>query len=397
MLYNSVMNLQSLKSNLIKFIDTSQDQFWEVSTFLFDNPEVAFHEEHACKYLTNNLREQGFDVELGVGGLNTAFRASIGNSAPTIAILAEYDALPGLGHACGHNLIAASALAAGIALSRLTDRPPGQIQIIGTPAEEGGGGKIILAKAGIFEEVHAAMMFHPASKNLVNRGSLASAKLVLDYFGKASHAAAAPEDGVNALDALLLTFNNIHAIRQTLSPRDRIAGIITHGGEACNIIPAYTSAIFSIRSTTARRRDYLIQRVIACAQAGADAISCRLESKISPGYAEIIPNPVLAHLFAENLTVLGRTVSEPDSNERMGSTDMGDLSHLLPCIHPYLETVPLNVAGHTEAFRDLCLSEPARAAMLDAAKALAMTTLDLLANPDYLSQARDEFEANQAE
>jgi amidohydrolase len=393
MLYNIFMQTSPQKAKLIGFVDTHAVVIWEIATFLFEHPETAFHEYLACDYLTNKLIADGFSVEKAIGGLDTAFRAMIGEPGLVVAILAEYDALPGLGHACGHNMIAASAIGAGLALSKLTDRPAGQLQIIGTPAEEGGGGKITLAQNGVFDAVQAALMFHPASKNMVTRGSLASSRLVLEFFGKASHAAAAPEEGINALDALLLAFNNINAIRPTLSPRDRIAGIVTQGGEACNIIPAYTSAKFSIRSVTARRRDQLIQRVIVCAQAGADALGCQLKTHISPGYAEIIPNPVLAELFTNNLTALGRIISEADPYERMGSTDMGDLSHIIPCIHPYLETVPATVAGHTQEFADLCLSQPARTATLDAAKALAMTVYDLLANPEYITQARLALDA----
>ncbi len=377
----------SQKSAIIPYIDAHEDEIWEIATYIFQHPETAFNEHIASEYLAKKLLDKGFSVENGIGGLQTAFRGTLGENKPVIAILAEYDALPGLGHACGHNLIAASAIGAGLALKHINNRPPGQVQIIGTPAEEGGGGKIKLAEAGIFNSVQAAMMFHPADKNMVNRPSLASSKLVIEFYGKASHAAAAPQDGINALDALLLSFNNINAIRQTLAPKDRIAGIILSGGEACNIIPAYTSAKFSIRSSTARRRDQLIQKVISCAQAGADTIGCQLKTQIYPGYKEIIPNPVLAELFSKNLNALERVVSEPTPDERMGSTDMGDLSHLIPCIHPYLATVPSSVTLHSQGFVDLCLSEAARKAVLDAAKALAMTAWDLLAFPDYLAKA----------
>lgn len=383
----------SQKNDLIRYIDAHEDDIWDIATYLFQHPEVAFLEHQACNYLSNKLLGDGFQVENGIGGVETAFRGITGESTPVIAILAEYDALPGLGHACGHNLIAASAIGAGLALNHLDNRPLGQVHIIGTPAEEGGGGKIKLAEAGVFDSVHAAMMFHPAGKNMVNRPSLASSKLVIEFFGKASHAAAAPQDGVNALDALLLAFNNINAIRQTLAQKDRIAGIILNGGEACNIIPAYTAAKFSIRSTTAQRRDLLIQRVITCAQAGANAIGCRLKTSIYPGYNEIVPNPVLAELFSKNLTALDRVISEPAPDERMGSTDMGDLSHLIPCIHPYLATVPHSVNLHSQEFVEHCLSTTARKAVMDAAKALAMTTWDLLAFPDYLSEARAALES----
>ncbi len=380
------------KKQVIKAIAQLSQKLWDISTTLFNDPEVAFKENHASRLLTATLENAGYKIESGIAGLDTAFRATFGdNTNPRIAILAEYDALVGLGHACGHNLIAAAAVGAGLALATIKPGLPGQIQVIGTPAEEGGGGKILLIKAGIFDDVDAAMMFHPASKNLVLRPSLASSKIKLEFFGKASHAAAAPEEGINALDALILTFNNIHALRPTLGPKDRISGVITNGGEAANIIPAYASADFSIRSLNANRRDSLVEKVIACAHAGAQTIGCRVKFKLIPGYKEIRPNHVLAGLFKANLESLGRIVVDPDPNERMGSTDMGDVSHVIPSIHPYLAIAPENIAGHTLEFKQFCISEAGKAAMLDAAKALAMTAIDLMINPDLLNKARQEI------
>jgi len=388
------METYKVKERVKDEIDSGQELLWGISTKLFNHPEIAFKEFKACELLTKTLHEAGYTIEVGIGGLETAFRASVGDKVRgTIAILAEYDALVGLGHACGHNLIAAAAIGAGIGLAAIKPELPGQVQVIGTPAEEGGGGKIILANAGIFTNVDAAMMFHPASKNMVLRGSLASAKLTIEFFGKAAHASAAPEEGINALDAVLLTFNNINALRQTLTSKDRIAGIITNGGEACNIVPAYASAKFSIRGKSAKRRDILVEKVIACAQSGAQAIGCQLTYNVSPGYAEIIPNRIMANMFRTNLELLGRVVVDPDPNERMGSTDMGDLSHLVPSIHPYLSVAPENVAGHTIEFRDFCISDSGKSAMLDAAKALAMTTIDLFSDPENLSRAKQELDA----
>jgi amidohydrolase len=384
------------KEQVIKKIKHEADKLWQISLALFNDPEIAFKEYHASKLLSDYLASCGFSVQANPAGLETAFIATYGDIAsPRIGILAEYDALVGLGHACGHNLIASAALGAGMALASLKPSLPGQINIIGTPAEEGGGGKILLAQAGVFDGIDAAMMFHPASKNMVLRASLASSRLKLEFLGKASHAAAAPEEGINALDALILTFNNIHALRATFSPKDRIAGIITNGGEAANIIPAYTSADFSIRSLTALRRDFLVNRVIACAQSGAQAIGCQMKSTITPGYKEIIPNHILAGLFKANLERLGRQVADPDPNERMGSTDMGDVSQLIPAIHPYLAMAPENVAGHTLEFKEYSHSEAGKAALLDAAKAMAMTAVDLLTDPGLLDKAREEFLANQ--
>lgn len=380
------------KAQIISEIDNQSNKLWEISSSIFNEPEIAFKEHKACKILSEALKGAGYSIDTGIGGLDTAFRAIYGDdSKPRIAILAEYDALVGLGHACGHHLIAAAAVGAGMGLASITPKLTGQIQVIGTPAEEGGGGKILLAKTGIFNNIDAAMMFHPASKNLVLRQSLASSKLKMEFFGKASHAAAAPEEGINALDALILTYNNINAIRPTFAPKDRVAGVIINGGEAANIIPAYTSADFSIRAISAKRRDVLVEQVIACAQAGAKAIGCQLKFEVKPGYKEIIPNRVLAGLFKTNLEMLGRVVMEPDPNERMGSTDMGDVSHLVPAIHPYLAIAPENIAGHTVEFKEYSISDAGKAAMLDAAKALAMTAVDLLNNPDLLSEAKKEL------
>jgi amidohydrolase len=384
--------VNDFKKQITSVIDGQAEVLWGTSKALFHEPEIAFKEFKACRILSETLENAGYLVEIGIGGLETAFRATIGEETnPTIAILAEYDALVGLGHACGHNLIAAAAIGAGMALAALKPRIIGQIQVIGTPAEEGDGGKIILAKAGVFDSIDAAMMFHPASKNMVLRASLACSELKVEFFGKASHAAAAPEEGINALDALLLTFNNINALRPTLGPKDRVAGVILAGGEASNIIPAHTSAEFSIRSLTSARRDELVKKIIVCAQAGAKAIGCRLKYEIIPGYMEIIPNKILAGLFKSNLEALGRVVVDPLPNERMGSTDMGDISHLVPSIHPYLAIAPENVAGHTLEFRKYCISESGKSAMLDAAKAMAMTAIDLLINPDLLEKAKDEL------
>jgi amidohydrolase len=372
-------------------IERQSDKLWDISTALFDEPEIALKEFKSCKLLCDFLAQAGFKLEIGLVGLETAFRASLGDGSPTIAILAEYDALPGLGHACGHNLIASAAVGAGAALAALDPRLPGQIQVIGTPAEEGGGGKIILVKAGVFNHVDAAMMFHPASKNMVLRPSLACSELKVEFHGKASHAAAAPGEGINALDAVILTFNNVNALRATLGPKDRIAGIITQGGEASNIIPSHCAAEYSIRSASTKRRDELVDKVIACAQAGAQVIGCRLEYHIAPGYQEIIPNRILAGLFKSNLESLGRIVVDPDPDERMGSTDMGDVSHIVPAIHPYLAIAPMNIAGHTLEFKQYCISDSGKSAMLDAAKAMAMTVVDLIADPDLLTQAKTEL------
>jgi amidohydrolase len=388
------MNPVDLKQLVISHINSRQQDLWTIVTRLYENPEIAFQEYKSSALIRDFLQNEGFAVIPGVGGLDTSFiaEANVSQTQPTIAFLAEYDALPTIGHACGHNLIAAAAVGAGLGVIAALDQLPGRIVILGTPAEEGGGGKRILVEAGVFEEIDAAMMFHPASKNMVSRGSLASARLGIEFYGQTAHAAASPQEGINALDAMILTFNGINAIRQHLEIKDRIAGIITHGGDAANIIPGYTAAEFSVRGESEKRRAEVMEKALACARAAALATNCELKFEIQPGYSEIIPNPTLASLFKANLEFLGRTVSDPEPNERMGSTDMGNVSKVVPAIHPYLETVPETIAGHTVEFRETCMSESGQAAMLDAAKAMGMTAVDLFLNSQLLLNARQELE-----
>jgi len=389
------MDLVEAKRCIVSHVNALQDDLWHIATKLYENPELAFKEHQSAELITNYLAQKGFEIERGIGELETAFKASVHgtNDSPRIAFLAEYDALPGIGHACGHNLIAAAAVGAGLGLKEVLDELPGQVCVIGTPAEEGGGGKRILVDEGVFDNIDAAMMFHPASKNMVTRGSLASLRLQIEFFGKTAHAAASPQEGINALDAMILTFNGINAIRQHLEPKDRIAGIITHGGDAANIIPGYTSAEFSVRGVNEKRRSEVLEKVQTCAEAAALATGCRVEYKSEPGYSEIYPNPTLSRVFTGNLTALGRDVITPSANERMGSTDMGNVSKAVPGIHPYLATVPEEIAGHTVEFREICMTDAGLNAILDAAKALAMTGVELLMEPSLLKDARAELDA----
>jgi amidohydrolase len=388
------MDLPEAKNLAINYIDKLHDELWEIVSNLYENPELAFKEHNAMVLITDYLSKNGFQIEYKTGGLETAFQATLKGSSdgPTVAFLAEYDALPEIGHACGHNLIAAAAVGAGMGMKPIIDGLPGTIKVIGTPAEEGGGGKRIMVEAGVFSTIDAAMMFHPASKNLVTRGSLASLRLNLAFYGKTAHAAASPQEGINALDAMILTFNNINALRQHLEIKDRVAGIITHGGDAANIIPGYTSAEFSVRGESETRRGQVLEKVIACAKAAAKATGSRMEYNTLPGYSEIVPNSILAELFTENSTLIGRKIDEPEPNERMGSTDMGNVSKVVPAIHPYLETVSEEIAGHTVEFAEICMTDSGKAAMLDAAKALAMTGIDLLMKPSLLVKARTELD-----
>jgi amidohydrolase len=240
---------QELKQRALNVIDSMRNDLIRISTTIHANPEIAFQEFKSAAFLCETLGSHGFAVERGAGGLETAFIAEAkGNgTGPNIAILAEYDALPDIGHACGHNIIGTSAIAAGIAVKEVIKELPGRVTVIGTPAEEGGGGKLILLEHGVFNDVDAAMMVHPASRTMVDRKSLASVRLKIEFNGKASHAASAPEDGINALEAVILTFNNVNALRLHLKSDARVHGIINNGGSAANIIPEYAAATFRPR------------------------------------------------------------------------------------------------------------------------------------------------------
>ncbi len=382
-----------LKQRAIAAIDAMRDDLVHISSMLHVNPEIAFQEFKSAALLCDTLEAHGFVVERGVGGLETAFRAQASGASPgpTVALLAEYDALPELGHACGHNIIATSAIGAGIAVRQVMYQLPGRVLVIGTPAEEGGGGKITLLERGVFSDVDAAMMVHPSAWTMVARTSLASSRLTVEFTGKASHAAAAPEDGINALEAVILTFNNVNALRLHLKPDARVHGIITDGGKAVNIIPEYASAEFSVRSARQKYTQEILQRVIQCAQAAATATGAQLKCTTKPGYAEMIPNPVMARLFADNWRAIGVEVHDPRPNERMGSTDMGNVSQALPALHPYLAIAPDGTAGHTVEFREASLSPAGHEGLINAAKGMAMTAIDLLSDPQVMQEVRQEF------
>jgi amidohydrolase len=389
-----------LKQRANAVIEELRDEWIRISSTLHANPEIAFQEFKSAALLCDTLEARGFAVQRGYGGLETAFRAETSGAGdgpvgegPTIALIAEYDALPKLGHACGHNIIGTSAIAAGVALQAIIGELPGRVLVIGTPAEEGRGGKIILLEHGAFEGVDAAMMVHPSAYTMTARTSLASCRLTLEFTGQASHAAAAPEDGINALEAVILTFNNVNALRLHLKPDARVHGIITHGGSAANIIPEYAAAEFSVRAAKQRYADEILQRVIQCAQAGAAATGAQLKYNARAGLANMAPNMAMSRAFAENWRALGVEVHDPRPNERMGSTDFGNVSHVLPALHPYIAIAPDGTAGHTVAFREAALSPDGHAGLINAAKGMAMTAIDLLCDPQLMQAARHEFEA----
>lgn len=382
-----------MQAEILAAIDAASAELVDLARRIHATPEIAFQERQASGWLAETLERHGLRVQRGVASLDTAFRAeAAGASAtPTVAILAEYDALPEIGHACGHNLIATAAIGAGIGLAALRERLPGRAIVFGTPAEEGGGGKVIMLERGAFAGVDAAMMFHPAGYTLSERPSLASYRLTLKFTGKAAHAAAAPHEGINALDALIQTFSAIGLLRQQIRDDARIHGIITYGGAAPNIIPDRAEAAFSVRASDAAYARTALERVIACAQGAAVASGATLEHTVRKGYDAIKPNRPLAAAFSRHLESLGWSPDKPPERPRMGSTDMGDVSQVIPSIHPYVSIGPKSLAGHTVEFREASLSERGFAAMVAAAKAMALTAYDLLSQPELLARVRRDF------
>jgi amidohydrolase len=385
------LDIKQLKKKLAAEISASHDELGDLSRRLHDDPEIAFEEHRSCKLLAEFLGRHGFTVERGICELPTAFKATYGQGRPVIAFLAEYDALPKLGHACGHNLIATSALAAGLAARRAVDTLGGRVAVFGTPGEELYGGKAIMSDRGAFEGIDVAMIAHPGGGNRVAMNTLACETLQVEFHGVAAHAAARPEAGVNALEAMIQSYNAINSLRQQLPARGRVSGVITDGGEAANIIPAHTAATFIVRAADDRDLEKLKQQVINCFAGAAMATGAKLEYKWGEHYAAMVTNLALAGLFERNMRSLGRRIPLGDDATMNFSTDVGNVSRLLPTIQPLVAIAPADVLIHTPGFAAAAATEEALDCLLDAGAAMAMTAADLLASPEALEKVREEF------
>ncbi len=363
-------------------IDAIQTDLLNLSHRIHAHPELGFEEERACAWLSESLTDAGFTVETGICDLPTAFTARAGSGPLHLAICAEYDCLPGIGHACGHNLIAAMALGAGIAAARVADDVGLTVSVIGTPAEEVGdsGGKILLLERGAFDGMHAAMMAHPAPLDIVLPKIIAASMFDVHYTGKEAHAAAFPELGINAADALTIAQTAIGLLRQHIRPTDRIHGIVTHGGDAPNVIPAHTSAKYIVRGQTIAELEELRPRVHRCFEAGALATGAQLDivGGAKP-YAEMAHDADMAALYQANANALGRTFPDLGSmGERAaGSTDMGNISLALPSIHPMIGIDSLPAVNHQPEFTAHCMTPAADKAVIDGALAMAWTAIDI--------------------
>ncbi|MDR7245722.1 M20 family metallopeptidase [Priestia megaterium] len=386
-----------MRQLIIEAINNLQDTFYDVSKYIGQNPELGHEEFKACKALTDVLKEQGFTVEIGTCNLPTAFTAVYDSQkpGPSIGFMAEYDALPDLGHACGHNLIGTMSIAAGIGLSKAVAETGGKIYVYGTPAEETRGGKVTMAEQGIFNHLDVAMMVHPYYCHQKSGRSLAMDAIQFEFFGKSAHAAAAPHEGINALDGVLQTFNSINALRQHVKPDVRIHGVITEGGKAANVVPDYAVAQFYVRASTRAYVDEVTEKVKACANGAALVTGTKLKiSNYEFSYDDMQTNQTLSDVYTKNLISLG--VSEQSITEDQGdhgSLDMGNVSQVVPAIHPYIQICNDYFVCHTHEFREAALSEQGREAMILGAQTMALTGYDVLTNQTLLQKIKEEFNA----
>ncbi|MGX1669412.1 M20 family metallopeptidase [Streptomyces sp. NPDC055400] len=369
----------------------------DTSHRIHERPETRFEEFHACQLLCEQLKQHGFEVRSPVAGLETAFLGvhETGSPGPTVAVFCEYDALPGIGHGCGHNIIAAAGLGAGLLLKSLLEQDSslgGRLLVVGSPGEEGGGGKVPLIDDGILDGVDAAVMLHPSGENLAAMRTLSRASMNVTFTGRAAHAAVSPHTGINALDAAVLTYNAIGLLRQQVTPDTRIHAIIKEGGEAHNIIPERAVVELSVRCEDPRvLLEDLRPRVENCARGAALAtgVDIHIEHP-DPPYLSIQPNPVLERLVDDAYRALGRTTEPHRAEVYPGSTDMGNVSQVVPSIHPNIEIVP-GLTMHSRTATDLAGGEHGDQAVLDGALMLAMTGSALFRSADVVTEVKSAF------
>lgn len=392
----SRMNLSEKKRKIVDEIDELGEQIISIAKEIHQNPEISFNEFKACKLLSDFLRQEGFNTEIGTAGMKTAFRAKWQGrkKRPCLAYLCEYDALPGVGHGCGHHLIGAASIGAAAALTRICPDLAGAIEVLGTPAEEGGGGKAIMVDKGVFDEIDAAIMFHPKKGNhLAARTGTALIPINIKYQGQSAHAAGDPHNGVNALEAVLQVFHSVNALRQHLADDVRIHGVIKHGGDAPNIVPGYAEAEFYLRAKdTLYLKETLKIRFKQIAEAAALSTGAELTFAEGVLFAERNFSPVLVDLFKDNMEVLGEKVDPPATG--YGSSDIGNVSMVVPTIHPYISITDEDMPYHSPQFVEAGDRPEAYSSLLLAAKVLALTGFDLFNKPGKFDQAWEKFKEN---
>jgi amidohydrolase len=406
----SSLEINKIKKLVDKKIDHLAKRIIEISHIIYENPELGLSEFKAVDLLTKELESHGYSIKRNVAGLPTAFKASKGNlGEPTVGLIAEYDALPDLGHACGHNIISASAVGAAMGLSDFLDKSGGRIVVFGTPNEEGstaeGGklvdiesqvrGKVKMVESGSFKDTDVVMEIHPYIKTTLSPDFLALIPVKISFTGKPAHAAAAPEMGVNALEAIILTFNSINSLRQHLRSDTRIHGIITEGGEAPNIVPEKASALFYLRAADKKYLDEVLMKVQKCAEGAGIATGAKLDfNPSSYSLANMINNETLCKFFEKNLIELGLGIDELDRHEHLGSSDIGNVSYVVPSIQPLIAVGEKDIAIHSREFGKATISKKGDQSLILATKALAFTFLDLIANKDIFRKIKMEHKAS---
>ncbi len=387
--------VDDLKARVCAEVDRLADRLVDTSRQIHAHPELNYQEVFAHDLLSAVLDDEGRAPQRHAYGVATAFEARVGREGPEIAVLCEYDALPGIGHACGHNVIAAAGLGAGLAAAVVAEEAGGRVRIMGTPAEEGGGGKVEMARHGAFEGLAAAMMVHPADADLIRMDCIAVEQMRVRYQGRAAHAAAAPHEGRNALDAAVLGYVNVAALRQHILPRERIHGVFTRAGDVANIVPAETEMLWMVRSPTMASLQPLKARVVSCIEASAHATGCTCTAEWEGyPYADMIDNGPLVETYVANAARVGRQVVDPSVVGRavVGSTDMGNVSYLVPSIHPMIKVADDGVPIHTVDFARFAGGEQGDQAVLDGAKAMAMTVIDLWCSASLRAAVDSEFD-----
>lgn len=390
-------NMKETNGNRVhQIVKDLRPELQELSEYIYAHPELGHEEFLSSRAHVECLKTHGFEVEYPYLGIETAFRAVYKGQkeGPTIAYLSEYDALPGIGHGCGHNLLGATDTGAGIALSKVVDEIGGTVVVLGTPAEETSGEKVTMAESGTFDEVDVAFCTHPSDGYYASGRSMAMEALEFRFYGKTAHAAAAPFEGRNALDACLNFFHNVSTLRQQIHPTARVHGVIKEGGEAANVIPDYTRAEFYVRALDLAYLNELREKVIQCAHAGAIAAGCEMEwAYYEASYHNMLTNQSLSDLYNENMKELGIEM-KVEQRDSMGSMDMGNVSQVVPAINPYFEiTNGASISAHTVEFRECTKTEEAYQAMEKTIEGLTKTAIDLIANPEKLQKIKQEFDA----
>ena len=387
--------VDELKIRACNLIDKNSEVLISVSHEIHDHPEQNYEEVFASELLTKTANGLGVPVELGAFDCSTGFSGDVG-TGPTVCIMSEYDALPEIGHGCGHNIIAAAGLGSAIALASIAKDSGGRVRYMGTPAEEGGGGKILMARNGALTGVDLAMMVHPADADLATIDAIALQQLLVEYSGQESHAAAAPHLGRNALDAAVLGYMAVATLRQHILPTERVHGIFLKSGDKPNIVPSEASSEWYVRSDNVTSLAALKPRVLAALESGAHACGCSVSHEwIGAAYADMVTNNTMGTMYAHNALRLGRTVTDPrqGGHRVVGSTDMGNVSHLVPSIHPMIASAPTGTSIHTKQFAQFARSPLADKAVLDGAKAMAMTAIDFWTSPERRVAVAAEFNA----